>query len=207
MTYRIILTLCILPLLPSSMQANWISSDLSSGLFSLGTRNTFSVFSEDKAPGIGIGGQFRLQFSDRINTEWYFDYITARPGADVFRNDYHIGWSVMYYLQDNKNYNKLLTPYLVAGHCFDYVLMAGRDDRANFADRYSMATQAGAGLHLNITPRFDATLTGQYMIHFGKEIEVNSTPERVSFKKKDYSAPDGHWLVTLSFNYKFADLW
>src|SRR5260221_10713168 len=92
----------------------------SSGTFSLGTRNTISMFNDDAAVGKGIGGQFRLQFCDRINTEWYADYITSKNGHYTFRNDYHIGWSVMYYPGNNIHFETFLQPYIIAGHCFDY---------------------------------------------------------------------------------------
>jgi len=140
----------------------------SSGLFSLGTRNTISMFNDDHAVGKGIGGQFRIQFSDHINTEWHSDYITSKDRHYTFRSDYHIGWSVMYYPGKNIFFEKLLQPYFIAGHCFDYSIVRGQANENNFADRLSMATQAGIGTHLNITRQFDCSLSAQYMLHFGK---------------------------------------
>lgn len=46
------------------------------GQFSLGLRTTTSVFGHDPVPGLGVGGQFRLQILDYIDTEWFADYIT-----------------------------------------------------------------------------------------------------------------------------------
>ena len=131
----------------------------SSGLFSLGTRNTFSMFNNDNGTGKGIGGQFRIQFSDRINTEWYADYITSKDRSYTFRNDYHIGWSVMYYPGKNIGFEKLVQPYFIAGHCFDYSIVRAQADKNNSADRLSMATQAGLGTHINITKQFDCSLS------------------------------------------------
>jgi hypothetical protein len=179
----------------------------SSGLFSLGTRNTFSMFNDDNAIGKGIGGQFRIQFSDRINTEWYADYITSKDRSYTARTDYHIGWSVMYYPGKNIQFEKLFQPYLIAGHCFDYSLVREQVNENNSANRLSMATQAGIGIHINVTKQFDCSLSGQYMLHFGKEIETSITNEAVSIEKKDFSSPEGHLLLTLSFNYKFGKLW
>ena len=68
-----------------------VSNDNPAGTFSLGTRNTISMFNDDNAVGKGIGGQFRIQFSKRLNTELYFDYITSKDEPYTFRNDYHIG--------------------------------------------------------------------------------------------------------------------
>ncbi len=80
-------------------------------------------------------------------------------------------------------------------------------DSNNFADRLSMATQAGAGTHLNFNSRFDCSISAQYMLHFGKEIQTITSSDAVQFQMDDHSSPHGHLLTTVSFNYKFADLW
>lgn len=116
------------------------SSD--NGMFSLGVRTTHNSFSHD-GNGIGTGGHFRIQLSERINTEWFADYISA--GDELIRSNYvHIGWSVIYYpfhiiripkffqrtpraleMREapyaNLRYSKYaLQPFVSAGHCFDY---------------------------------------------------------------------------------------
>ncbi len=179
----------------------------SSGNFSLGTRNTLSFFNDDGVVGKGIGGQFRLQVNDRINTEWYMDYITSKNGVYTYRNDYHIGWSVMYYMSKQVYFDRFLQPYFIAGHCFDYAKMADQHNSQNQAHATSMATQAGLGTHLNITPRLDCSFSGQYMLHFGKEINSTIASDAVVISKSNFSHPDGHLLFTVSFNYKWADLW
>jgi len=208
MTLKLILATLILvvsePALAGSLKLN---TEKSSGTFSLGTRNTISMFNDDEAIGKGIGGQFRLQFSERLNSEWFADFITSKNGHYTFRNDYHIGWSLMYYFGTNAHFEKLLQPYFIAGHCFDYSLVKEQRNETNSANRLSMATQAGAGTHLNISKRFDCSLSVQYMIHFGKEIETNITDEGITIERKNFSSPDGHLLVSLSFNYKLASLW
>jgi hypothetical protein len=70
-----------------------------------------------------------------------------------------------------------------------------------------MATQAGLGTHFNINRRFDCSLSTQYMLHFGKEIQTSVDKGNVVINKKDMSTPDGHLLITLSFNYKFFHWW
>ncbi|NOT51036.1 MAG: hypothetical protein HOP10_07140 [Chitinophagaceae bacterium] len=202
MKYRLAIT-AILLLISSCLFAQ-----KNAGTFSLGTRNTISMFEEDEATGIGIGGQFRIQFSNRLNTEWYFDYITSKTGL-TFKNDYHIGWSVMLYTRNNHLFDRLLQPYLIVGHCFDYSKVSEKDNKANSADRLSMATQAGLGTHINITPKLDCSLSGQYMLHFGKGIETDFHPghEHVHISREDHSHVDGHLLFSLSFNYKFFKLW
>lgn len=177
------------------------------GTFSLGTRNTLSLFNDDESAGKGIGGQFRLQLGNRLNTEWYFDYITSKNGSYTYRNDYHIGWSVMLYPGSNFDFARLLQPYLIVGHCFDYSKVTEQGNKANNAHRLSMATQAGLGTHLNINRRLDCSLSGQYMLHFGKEIETTVSGHQVLIEKKEFTHPHGHLLVTLSFNYKFTRFW
>lgn len=182
--------------------------DQSTGNFSLGTRNTISIFNDDEAIGKGIGGQFRFQFTDKLNSEWYADYIPSQTKIS-HRDDYHIGWSVMYYTGKNIHFDRLFQPYLIAGHCFDYSVVSEVGNRQNMADRFSSATQAGLGTHINITKRFDCSLSAQYMLHFGKEIEIDNgggeAPVRIH--RSDYVQPDGHLLFTISFNYKFVNFW
>lgn len=177
------------------------------GTTSVGTRNTFSMFNHDPGTGIGIGGQYRIQLSNRINTEWYFDYISSKNKTYTNKNDYHIGWSVMYYPGNTVDFSKLLQPYIVAGHCFDYGKVWEQKDKTNYAERWTMATQAGLGTHINITRFFDCSLSAQYMLHFGKGIETSINKETVYIEKQNYSSTDGHFLCTISFNYKLFHLW
>ncbi len=182
--------------------------DQSTGNFSIGTRNTISMFNDDAAIGKGIGGQARFQFMDKLNSEWYADYIPSETKIS-HRNDYHIGWSLMYYFGKNVHFDHVLQPYLIAGHCFDYSVVSQIGNHKNSADRFSSATQAGLGTHINITKRFDCSLGAQYMLHFGKEIETDAgTGEGpVEIHRSEYVKPDGHLLFTISFNYKFVNFW
>lgn len=168
---------------------------------SVGTRNTLSAFNSDAAAGKGIGGQMRIQLSNRFNTEWYLDWIQSQSSRTA-RNDYHIGWSLLYYPGQHTDFSRLLQPYLIAGHCFDKTQVFEQGNRSNQASRWSMATQAGLGTHININPRFDCSLSGQYMLHFGKEIEATDTDGKLRIAKADHSHLDGHLLFTVSFNYK-----
>jgi len=182
--------------------------DQSTGNFSIGTRNTISMFNDDAAIGKGIGGQCRFQFMDKLNSEWYADYIPSQTKI-THRDDYHIGWSLMYYFGKNVHFDHVLQPYLIAGHCFDYSVVSQVGNHHNNADRFSSATQAGLGTHINITKRFDCSLSAQYMLHFGKEIETNAGPGDgvVDIHRSEFVQPDGHLLFTISFNYKFVNFW
>jgi hypothetical protein len=180
-----------------------------SGQFSLGTRTTMSMFNghDGSSNGLGLGGQFRLQFSDKVNSEWFADFITSDIDDVASRNDYHIGWSLMFYPGKQKGFDHFLKPYILAGHCFDYTRVEADNNSKNFADRLSMAMQAGAGTHFNVTPRFDFSLSAQYMLHLGKEIQTSTANDAVLITRSSSSKPDGHLLVTLSINYKLANFW
>ncbi len=172
-------------------------------VISVGSRNTISAFSSDEATGTGVGAQFRVQPGRRINTEWYFDYIFSKTEFSI-RNDYHIGWSLLFYPKTKSEAPGLFQPYLIAGHCFDHTQVFEKNHKANQESRLSLATQAGVGTHINITPRFDCTLAGQYMLHFGKEIEAELENEKVVIYKTNHSGIDGHMLLTVGFNYKLT---
>jgi len=189
------------------LSAQDFSSKKPAGTFSLGTRNTVSMFNEDAAIGKGIGGQFRVRLGNKLNSEWYFDYITSKKGSLTYRNDYHIGWSLLFYIGDNYYDDRLLQPYFILGHCFDKSVVTAQADKNNTAGRLSMATQGGLGTHININPRFDCSLSGQYMMHFGKDIEVMEGEDGLVIQKANFSNADGHLLFTISFNYKLLHLW
>ncbi len=190
-------------------QAGDFFKQKSSGWFSVGTRNTFSLFNDIKneSNGIGLGGQFRIQLNDHFNTEWFADYLTSEIGVGAERNDYHIGWSVMYYIGKDVYFNKTLQPYILLGHCFDDTHVFIVDHPEIKENRLSMATQAGVGTHINITDRLDISLSGQYMVHFGKELNVVYKEGEYVIEKANRTSTGGHLLIGLSANFKFGKLW
>src|ERR1041385_773516 len=64
--------------------------DNESGYFSIGVRNTVSAFSDDGETGFGYGGMFRIRVLQRINIDWFADYITTDIGGVARREDGHI---------------------------------------------------------------------------------------------------------------------
>ncbi|MDR0801248.1 hypothetical protein [Fluviicola sp.] len=176
------------------------------GLFSFGQRTTLSLFNGNHdRPAIGVGCQLRLQLSDRVNTEWFMDYLPA-TNQYTRRNDLHIGWSVMFYLLNNPT--PKVQPYILAGHCFDKTLQTELANRSNHIDRWSSAVQGGIGVHFNLTSRFDVSLSSQYMIHLGTDIHSHIEEDgSVRFEKHKGGSLEGHLLTSLTLNYKLADLW
>ena len=177
------------------------------GLLSLGVRSTISAFNDSKTNnfGKGIGGQFRMQLSERVNTDWFFDYLTSDIGSVAHRTDYHIGWSVLFYPYLKEN--QLIKPYIVAGHCFDYSYMAENIDKNNSDERWSSAVQAGIGTHINLSKRMDLSLTSQYMIHLGNHIHPVISSSSIVFQNEGGISLEGHLLLTVGLNYKLIDLW
>lgn len=180
------------------------------GLFSLGIRNTVSTFGHNEwsNTGIGAGGAFRLQCSKYINTEWFFDFLHSDIQKRAGRDDYHIGWSVMFYpLAGNDDFSKLMKPFILAGHCFDYTRVADNANPQNMAERWSGAVQAGIGTHFNLTPRFDISILGQYMIHLGSDVDAHLHGNSVHIEEHKGGALEGHLLFTVGVYYKLFDCW
>jgi hypothetical protein len=175
---------------------------LSKKWFSLGMRSTGSIFSDDGF-GIGTGGQFRIQFSQRVNSDWFADYISININNKV-KSDYaHIGWSVLFYPFKNLLYPNFFQPYILAGHCFDYNKKTAISFPDISKDRWGSAVQAGIGTHFNITERFDVSLTTQYMIHLTSEINFKEDNYgKIEFYTHSHSTLEGHLLTTISINYK-----
>lgn len=177
------------------------------GTLSVGVRTTMSSFNQhsDESNGLGLGGQFRIQFADKVNSDWFFDYLKSDLGDYASRTDYHIGWSVLFYLR--KELAPLVQPYILAGHCFDYTNIVDNNDRTNFDERWSSAVQAGAGVHFNLSERLDLSLVGQYMMHLGNELGAEYHNGSVEFHEEKGASMEGHMLFNVSINYKIADLW
>lgn len=195
------------------------------GTLMLGMRTTTSLFSDAGYPGMGVGGQFRLRFTDKLNSDWFADYITTDIGGLGKRTDYHIGWSVLFYpfapesthRVSRGTYSRLLTrkfvPYALAGHCFDYTQVSNNDLLyPHSVERWSSAIQAGAGVHWMLTKTFDASFTSQYMMHLGSDVESEITKDLTGkdvlvITKHDGLSLEGHLLLTLSLNVRVGDLW
>ncbi len=103
------------------------------GTVAIGMRSTLSFFDHDANAkiGYGVGGQYRFQILDHLNTEWFLDYLQQDLGDFAFRKDIHIGVSVMFYPWIQKNREKIQTikPYFAFGYCFDWSELNLKDYR------------------------------------------------------------------------------
>ena len=201
----LVLLFCCMVLLFSNAQDD-IKRLNGAGDFSLGIRSTTSFFDNTNSvlPGIGTGGDFRIRLSDRVNTDWFADYIMSTTNY-LKRNDFHIGWSVMFY---PFNYaNKGFKPYVLAGHCFDYSQFIDLKNFNHSDERWSSAIQGGLGTHYYFTDRFDMIFQAQYMMHLGTHLESEVVNSEIQFKSEKGALSEGHLLITLGFNYKIGKLW
>ena len=184
------------------------------GNVELGLRTTSSVFGHDSYNGLGVGAQTRVQITDYLNTEWFADWITIDLAGAGTRQNAHIGWSVLFY---PKKLNRFI-PYVIAGHCFDFAKVTPLStpylDRSNdVVTRWSSAVQMGLGSHYYINDKFNLTFSAQYMMHLGKHLQYellevdNGYYLETSQDNHAGERLEGHILMTLSLNYKIADLW
>ena len=181
------------------------------GQFELGVRNTYSLFSSNQSIGEGIGGQFRIGISEKINTEWFADYIVSNISNLGKRADMHLGWSVMFYPFEIESSFK---PYILAGHCFDYTkINAFKSTYTNIItesqDRWSSAVQMGIGTHFALSKRTNLSLSAQYMMHLGTDLHahtenVNGLDELV-IETHAGAGIEGHLLLNISLNVTLAN--
>ncbi len=181
------------------------AQEYSSGSFALGIRNTLNIFPHNEAIGIGAGGQFKIGFSDRVNTEWFLDYITSDAGTNAFRQDYHIGWSVQFVFPKTGFGGSKPVPYLLGGQCFD-LTRAGIRGGETTPLIFSAAAQAGLGLSQFIGEKFELTFQTQYMVHLTKDIHIDESGAGEIQVNRGANF-EGHLLLTFSANFYFLDLW
>ena len=184
--------------------------DKESGYFSLGIRTAFSAFSDAGYSGMGYGGQYRIRVLERMNTDWFADYITTDIAGIAKREDMHIGWSILAYPFNAQMTAGKFTPYILAGHCFDWTKVS-KNDSPMAKEKWSSAVQAGLGMHYNVTDRMDISLTAQYMMHLGKAVhaevfEIDGKKD-VMITKSPVSGVEGHMLINLSMNVRLFDMW
>jgi opacity protein-like surface antigen len=205
---KIILLSLLIPQLSTAQDREHL--DKESGYFQLGVRNTMSAFTDDGASGFGYGGQFRIRVLSRVNTDWFADYITTDIGGIARREDLHIGWSVLTYPLNYETTKGKVTPYFLAGHCFDYTKVS-KNNSGLFKEKWSSAVQAGLGAHYNVTDRMDISLTAQYMMHLGYDIHAEvfdlEGQRDVLIEKEKNRGVEGHLLVNLSLNVRLFDMW
>jgi hypothetical protein len=185
--------------------------DSTAGEFTLGMRSTVSSFTDAGSVGLGAGGQFWIRITKHMNTVWYSDYINTNIQSIGFRRDGHIGWSVVFYMDKDPLLTHKITPYILAGQCFDYTNVYS-DYNKNNVERWSAAAaQGGVGATYKLTDHFDLSLIALYMMHLGKHVETEIDYTEQGEKYLTITTPqgaslDGHLLITFSLNYLLGKL-
>ncbi len=179
------------------------------GGLSIGARSTVNVFTNTiHSYGLGVGGSMRLQLLERLNTEWFGDYVINNMYNKATRIDGHIGWNVMFYILKPKGFARKLTPFIAAGHCFDYTGIRLNGPNQPMHDRWTSAVQMSLGCHYNITPKFDFSISTLYDLHLGKEIDADLQKDgTVIITDHKNAGWEGHIMIIFSVHYKFVKLW
>lgn len=177
------------------------------GMLQIGLRTTLSIFNPENPAGMGSGGHFRIGLGTKLNTEWFFDYIKSNENGVFNRNDYHIGWTVQYFPFGYTFVPNKISPYIAAGHCFDYTRVSLTAPFNNDAlDRWTSAVSSGIGTHFHLSKNMNISLNAIYMIHLGTEILVEK--QYWPYHLKEVPAGiEGHLLLTLSTNILIGNLW
>ena len=180
------------------------------GLLSLGVRGTTNIFftTSQRAFSVGAGASARLQLIDRVNTEWFADYVTSNLYNKANRVDAHIGWNVMCYILNPKGFHRKFTPFIAAGQCFDYTGIRMNGEGQKLYERWTAAVQMSVGCHYNITPKFDVSLATLYDLHLGNEVDADlQNNGTVLITDHSNAGWEGHMMIILSVRYKFVQLW
>jgi hypothetical protein len=179
------------------------------GMISFGARSTVNVFTNTiHSYGLGVGGSSRIQFIDRLGSEWFGDYMINNMYNKATRIDGHIGWNVMLYILKPNGFRTKFTPFIAAGHCFDYTGIRMNGPNQPMHDRWTSAVQMSVGCHYNITPKFDFSIATLYDLHLGREIDVEPQKDgSVTIVEHPNAGWEGHIMIIFSVHYKFAKLW
>jgi hypothetical protein len=207
-------------LIPFSLTAQQVVSHHFGGRLTVGARSAVSLFNDESSMGRGYGGHVRLRLYDFLNTEWFADYITSDIDKLGVRTDYHVGWSVMFYMRSQHSRETMsnfrpykVNPYFQAGHCFDFTRIANNNPfYGGNAEKWSSAIQAGFGMHIPLTPKLEISTSAQYMMHLGREIYTETRTAGNGDKflyiaTQDDAKLEGHLLLTASLNLYIVDLW
>ena len=199
----------------ANVQAQEKSNELlnSVGSLSMGTRNTISMFSAEGKTywGMSVGGQLRMRIHDKLNSDWFGDYVTTNVGNLAARTDFHGGVSMMPYTFGTPRIMKA-TFYPLAGFCIDYTrfnVTSGitQADEPRMLERYSFAIQLGGGMQIPLSQKFDFTTTAHYMLHSGSDVHMHINNQNVLLSLHKGFQLEGHFLFSFSVNYKLFNIW
>lgn len=180
---------------------------LQAGRYGMGMRNAVNLWGGNKMFGFGAGGQFKISFGKRVNTDFFADIIDSKGERNSFRKDYHIGWGVQFALSKSGFGSHTIVPYLMAGQCFD-LTRVGVLRQTESPLVFSAAVQGGAGISSFVHPSVELNLQAQYMMHMTQHTHLNFDEAGLATYQVDKGAsPEGHFLTTFSVTFYFLRLW
>lgn len=183
------------------------SNTLRAGRFGLGMRNAANLWGDNQMLGIGAGGQFKLAFSPRVNTDFFADLIDSKGEKGSFRKDYHIGWAVQFGLFKGGFGSRKFVPYIMAGQCFDLTKVGVVYQTASPLV-FSAAVQGGVGVSSFVHRNVELNLQLQYMMHMTQHVHLDWDELGVASYEIDKGAStEGHLLTTFSMTFYFLNLW
>jgi hypothetical protein len=195
----------LLVMLPAFGQAQ--ENRLAAGRFGLGMRNAFNLWGGNKMFGTGAGGQFKLAFSPRVNTDFFADIIDSKGEYNSFRKDYHIGWGVQFALAKQGFGSHKIVPYVMAGQCFDLTKVGVVYETASPLV-FSAAVQGGAGISSFVHRNVELNLQAQYMMHMTQHVHLNFDESgSASYDVEKGASAEGHFLTTFSVTFYFLSIW
>ena len=185
-------------------------SNYRGGALGFSARSTLNIFPHNNVVGIGAGGGWRLGFSKRVNTEWFFDpMISTTSDKSVFRKDLHIGWSVQFAFPKEGFGTGKVTPYILGGQCFDLTKVGIARSAYETPWKFSSAAQIGLGASKFMPGNFEVNAQVQYMVHMSKDIHVDEDPlsGAIVIEEENGFNPEGHILMNLGVSWYFAHAW
>lgn len=211
-TPKKLLVLLLILLCTTTVEAQEKKANVQSGYFSVARRTSLSMWSLNqwKVNGLGLGTAFRIQFSKRLNSEWYADFIRTQYKGKVYRWDRHLTNSLMFYFRDLDSFKNQLHPFVSASvFCLDITKVEGVGPGAESLERFSFSQQFGVGTHYFITEKFDISLYAQYYNHLGNDIHIDEHDDGTIHlvEVKERISLEGHMFFVFSAGYRFGDLW
>lgn len=176
------------------------------GVFGVGLRAAGGLAITDSVLHVtqGVGVQGRLMLLQRLNTEWYAEWMRGGFSDAAFRTDVHLGLNALLYFQRRL---QRVAPYLVAGIAADALTLHNRVQYRHRTTSWTTALQGGMGFHINLTWRSDLSLSTAYQQHLRHNALLKTDEGLLAQVPQTGRTGDGHLLVVLSMNFKITDLW
>ncbi len=176
------------------------------GVFAVGLRYDLGAGWIDSAVRIaqGPGVQCRLILIRKLNLEGFIGLQQGIYNEAAFRRDVLVELAAMYYPQRRL---QRVAPFLLLGGGVNSVALVDRSNLRRRVGSQSPGLQLGMGFHVHLTWRSDLTLAATYRTYYTTRIALISAETVQATLPPANRRTDGRLYVTLSMNYKIADLW